>query len=143
MKGWVSGYHFWIIYNMLGNLPILFPILAARLKVVDTISPILQMRKLRLREAERGAQSHGRQLQNQNLYREQPEGMVYISIFCIPCFLPTEETRPLTLLNELPAFQQVMEAAPEGPGTEQVLRRGGLGRAARNTAMALERPVAF
>lgn len=49
VKGWVSGYHFWVIYKMLGNLPILFPIPAARLKV-DTISPILQMRKLRLRE---------------------------------------------------------------------------------------------
>lgn len=76
---------FGIIYKMLGNVPILFPILTARLKV-DTISPILQMRKLRLREAKRGAQGHSRQLQNQNLYREQPEGMVYISIFCIPCF---------------------------------------------------------
>jgi len=66
VKGWVSGYHFWIICNVLGHLPILFPILPARLKV-DTISPILQMRKLRLREAERVARGHGRQLQNQNL----------------------------------------------------------------------------
>ena len=84
----VSGYDFWIIYNVLGYLRILFPILPATLKV-DTISPILQMRKLR--KAERVVQGHSRRLQNQNLHREQPEGTFYIYMFCIPCFLPTEE----------------------------------------------------
>lgn len=57
--------------------------------------------------------------------------------------LPTEENRPLTLLNELPAFQQAMAGVPEVPGAEPVIRRGELGQAAQNTVVALERPGAF
>lgn len=57
--------------------------------------------------------------------------------------LPTEENRPLTLLNELPAFQQAMAGVPEVPGTEPEVRRGGLGQATQNTPVALGRPGAF
>lgn len=64
---------------MLDNLQILFQILSAALKV-GINSSILQMRKLRLREAKKVAQVHGRKLQNQNLYREQPEGVFYVFI---------------------------------------------------------------
>lgn len=48
---------------------------------VGIISPILQMRKPGLREAEKLAQGHDRKLQNQNSYRERPGGMFYIYSF--------------------------------------------------------------
>lgn len=60
------GCHFGVLYIVLANLRISFQILSATLKV-DTINPILQMRKLRLRTAKKLAQSHTRTLQNQNL----------------------------------------------------------------------------
>lgn len=79
---------------MLDNLQILFQILSAALKV-GINSSILQMRKLRLREAKKVAQVHGRKLQNQNLYREQPEG---VFMFLYP-MLPSHRGKRLTLLT--------------------------------------------
>lgn len=55
---------------------------------VGVISPILQMWKLRLREAEKRAQGHDRKLQNQDLHREQPEGMFYIYSFVSHASVP-------------------------------------------------------
>jgi len=57
--------------------------------------------------------------------------------------LPSHRGERLTLLNELPAFQQVVEGGLEVPGTEQVLRRGGLSGAAQKTPLAHEITVAF